>query len=101
MDLITNWETYLRLSEIEKNKEEKKKRIRKGDGKKNVTILEDWWVEDDSSQRIKFFDKNLRFYTRTKRDTLLNVFNLKFHEKTANKVYKESIYTPTNNPKLD
>ena len=28
------------------------------------------------------------------------MYNLKFHQKTANKVFKESIYTPINNPKL-
>ena len=47
--------------------------IREGNGENNATILGDWQVEDDSPQRIEFFDKNLRFHIRTKRDTLLIV----------------------------
>jgi len=80
---------------------EGKNRIREGDGKNNATILGDWKVEDDSSQRIKFFDKNLRFHTRTKRDTLLIVSNMKFHKNCQQSVFRSLFITPSNDLKLD
>ena len=79
-----------------------KKQIREGDGKNNTIFLKDWWVvdDDDLERRIIFFDKNLRFHTRTKKDILLTMFNMKFHKKKSTKYLWSLFISSTNNHKL-
>ena len=67
------------------------------------TIPQSWKVDKLRMIRHKeqnFFYKNLRFHTKTKRNTLLTMSNMKFHQKLPTKCLGSLFITPTNNLKL-
>ena len=78
----------MRLSEIGENKKEK------AELEKEMKITPQSWKIDKLRMIrhiIEFFDKNLMFHTRTKKDIFLTVSNMKFHQKLPTK-YLRSLF---------